>query len=145
MKRSLIAAALALSTSCAGRLHLNDMSRPEALAGEWIDTRHATPADTSLWVLRTDGYDGSAHLIHHGSDHDRKESRYGAWYLHGSLTANSDRSICFAKRLGRDAATCLPFTLDTIELPDGPWRRLTVRGYQGQHTTGDRILIAPIP
>ncbi len=148
MKWSMIGAAmLAFAAGCASRaLHLNSMSRPDALAGEWIDVRHATPGDTSIWVLGADGYDGSAHVIHQGTtDPARNESRYGSWYLHGAMSDGNGRSICFAKRIGRDSATCLPFTLDTVVTPDGPRRRLIVRGYPGQHSTGDRVLIARQP
>jgi hypothetical protein len=118
-------------------MRLGAINRPPQLAGEWIDVRHTTPGDTSLWVLRVDGYDGAAHVV--GTS--RSERRYGSWYFDGDLRAGSDRAICFAKRLGRDGATCLPFDLDTIMADGASHRRLTVRGYRGQHFTGDRQLI----
>jgi hypothetical protein len=142
-KVALAAAAIA-SSSCAS-MHLGSggMSRPPELVGEWIDLRHATPADTSLWVLRADGYDGTAHLrASPGPDgSSRTETRYGGWYFRGKLADPADREICFSRRVARFGATCLKFDLDTLRDAAGERRRLTIRGYAGQHTTGTRQLI----
>ncbi len=126
------------------------LSRPQALAGEWIDLSHTTAADTALWVLRGDGYDGSAHILtsHDHSDgvsRQRIERRYGSWYLRSSMSDSVGRAICFARRLGRDGATCIPFSLDSVRTPAGMRLRLIVHGYQGEHRTGDRELVERKP
>lgn len=133
------------ASGCA-RLHLNGLPRDAALAGEWIDVRHATADDTSLWVLRADGYDGTAHIIREADGSEtRRDTRYARWYVAGASSDPANRAICFAKRLGRDGATCLGYSLDTVPSARGPVRRLTVRGYEGQHTTADRVLIERKP
>ena len=62
------------------------------LVGEWVDLRHTTPADTALWILRADGYDGSGHLLAAGASTQgsprRTERRYGTWFLDGALGAS---------------------------------------------------------
>jgi hypothetical protein len=138
------------AAACAsvGRPHLAMTNRPPAVAGEWIDVRHATPDDTSLWILRGDGYDGTAHLIRRvtetGVVTERHQTKYATWYLRGDV-ADSTHQICFARRLGRDGLTCWRFSLDTIETANGVRRRMVVKDYQGQHTRGDRILLAREP
>jgi len=122
-------------------------SRPPVLVGEWVDLRHTTPADTALWILRADGYDGSGHLIAARSSQDpprRTEHKYGTWYLDGSLDIPDSRAICFAKRLGRDGPSCVSFSLDTIAGSDGLRRHLVVHGYKGEHHTKDQELIERI-
>jgi hypothetical protein len=111
--------------------------RPSQLVGEWIDVRHTSLGDTALWVLRDNGYDGSAHIV----ARTRSERRYGSWYFTGTLGDTSNRALCFAKRLGRDGPTCLAFAIDTATVGGLERRRLTIRGYQGEHYTGNRILL----
>lgn len=139
-----LAAALAAG-ACAGHVPFaTGLDRPPALAGEWIDLRHTTPGDTALWVLGTNGYDGSARLIAdvvQGTAVTRTQRRYGSWYLSGTLADTSGRAICFARRIGRDGATCVAFTLDTIWAAGSLRRHLVVHGYEGQHHTGDRELL----
>lgn len=136
-------ASLCAELACAGHIPLGgQFQRPPQLVGEWIDVRHTTPGDTALWVLRDNGYDGSARIVattaSDGSPRvERTEHRYGSWYFRGALDDSSHRSLCFAKRLGRDGPTCLAFAIDTA---NGP-RRLVIRGYQGEHHTGDRTLL----
>jgi len=143
MRRLVFAAIAALLTACAAiSLGPSTFSRPPALVAEWIDLKHTSPLDTSLWVLRADGYDGLAHLLAaSGSSQARRtETRYGSWYFEGTLSDSANRAICFAKRLGRDGATCLSFSLDTVD-DGGPRRRLLIHGYLGEHGTGERQLI----
>ena len=137
--RTLLAALIAASSGCAvmHRMNIGVLPRPVALAGEWIDLRHTAPRDTALWVLREDGYDGAAHL----AGHERSEERYGSWYLDGDLADSTHRAICFSKRIGRNGATCVSFSLDTVRENGSSRRRLIVHGYRGQHYTGDRVLI----
>jgi hypothetical protein len=135
--------ASSLSGCVLSHLGPDPRSRPPELVGEWIDLRHTTPADTSLWVLRADGYDGSRHLIAATSSQSqprRTEQRYGTWYLDGTLS-DPTRAICFAKRIGRDGPSCVSFSLDTIDPGGGPRRRLVVHGYKGEHHVGDEELI----
>jgi hypothetical protein len=152
MKTSSVAALVGMSVmgACASftQAHREMTNRPADVAGEWIDVRHATPDDTSLWILRADGYDGTAHLVRKttasGVVTERQQSRYATWYLRGNV-ADSARQICFARRLGRDGLTCWRFLLDTIVTPDGERRRMIVKDYQGQHTRADRILLSRDP
>jgi hypothetical protein len=124
--------------------------RPSILAGEWIDPSQTTATDTALWVLRSDGYDGFAHVL---VEHDafgnpsvrRTQTRYGSWYFDGNLADSTHRAICFARRIGRDGATCLTFSIDTNATSRGLPRRLLVHGYPGEDRTGTRELIARRP
>ncbi|MEO7084122.1 MAG: hypothetical protein ABI442_20625 [Gemmatimonadaceae bacterium] len=139
----------ALLGACAG-VHvplLPSFSRPPEVAREWVDLHKTTESDTSLWVLRRDGYDGSAHLRVTSDAFGkarvvRSESRYGAWYLKGTLGDSAHQAICFSKRLGRFGPTCDGFSLDTIPGPSGPIPRLTLFGYKGDHSTTTRVLVA---
>jgi hypothetical protein len=144
-RRAALVVAVALLSSCVHHLGLAAMSHPTELVGDWIDLRHTSAADTSLWVLRANGYDGNAHLLAKSSDGSdaphRTEQKFGSWYFEGTLTNAASRSICIAKRLGRDGAHCMAFRLDTIDGGAGPRRRLVILGYHGQHHVGDEELI----
>ncbi len=127
-------------------LGLGAMPHPPDFVGEWIDLRHTTEADTSLWVLRANGYDGWAHLFLEAKRGGpltarRTETRWGSWYFKGNLADSLHRALCYARRIGRDGASCVVFSLDTIPGPRGPRRRMIVHGYRGTHWTGDRVLI----
>jgi hypothetical protein len=122
------------------------LSRPSPLVGEWIDVSHTTSEDTALWVLRVDGYDGSARIrvtrnAAWATNGGRTDTRHGTWYLAGALTDSATRAICFARRLGRDGLRCLPFSLDTLT-GETPRRRLTITGNRG---AGDREFIERRP
>jgi hypothetical protein len=144
---ALLGASVLIATGCSGRIpFIAPFQRPAQLVGEWVDVRHTTPTDTALWVLRESGYDGSAHLLvtsdSAGITHvHRTEKRYGSWYFNGNLADTNRRAICFARRVGRDGATCLAFSEDSVQEGASSRRRLTIRGYQGQHTTSDRVLL----
>jgi len=141
------AAVVLTANGCAvmHRLNVGVLPRPTVLAAEWIDLRHTTPGDTMLWVLRDDGYDGAARLVADPAAGERRsETRYGSWYFDGDLADSTHRAICFSKRIGRNGATCLAFSLDTVSADGAARRRLIVRGYRGQHYTGDRELIERI-
>src|SRR5689334_6238223 len=90
-----------LITACAPMRHAQFglSNRPAEVSGEWIDVRHATPEDTSLWILRPDGYDGTAHLIRKSTPSgivtERRQARFATWYLRGALTDTATREICF--------------------------------------------------
>ena len=134
------------AAGCVARVPLGPhFERPTEIVGEWIDLRHTTTGDTALWVLRENGYDGSAHIVAtagaNGTTTARSEKRYGSWYFTGPLSDSSHRALCFAKRLGRDGPTCLAFVIDTTAVDGLERRRLIIRGYQGEHYTGDRMLL----
>jgi hypothetical protein len=141
---------LLLLGSCA-KYHIfgSGLARPPQIAGEWVDVAKSTPADTSLWVLRGDGYDGIANLLvtfdaSGVPKRSRTQEHYGTWYFEGTLGDTARQSLCFSRRLGRSPTSCIQFLLDTIDGGPGSGRRprLLLRGYNGEHTTGDRWLIA---
>ena len=131
-------AAAITANGCAGHMPIGPhFERPLQLVGEWIDVRHTSVGDTALWVLRENGYDGSAHIV----ATTRSERRYGSWYFTGTLADTVHRALCFSRRLGRDGPTCLAFAIDTLMVDGLERRRLTIRGYAGEHYTGDRMLL----
>ena len=141
---ALLVASIGMTGACRpGSLLPGLGPQPLELAGAWVDSAKSSPMDTSLWVLGVSGNDGSRRIIRapdgviSTTDH-----HYGYWFFKGKLDDPNDRAICFTKRPGRSAPTCLPFSLDTVMSASGQRRRLIVRGYQGAHSTMDRVLIA---
>jgi hypothetical protein len=143
-----VAIALALGVAACATIPLVPSStRPPQIAGEWVDVAKSTPTDTSLWLLRADGYDGSAHIrvtidsmgMAHAS---RTESKYGSWYMTGTLGDSLHESICFSKRVGRFGASCIAFAMDTVGSVAGPLPRLKLHNYRGMHHIADRLLVA---
>lgn len=129
-------------------------NHPSALVGQWVDSIKSTAADTSIWLLGASGNDAAQHVrLESGSGQQASapafvttpEKHYGYWYVQGSLADSADRALCFTKRPGRSAPSCLPFDLDSVSTPAGMRRRLVVRGYEGQHTTADRVLLSRQP
>ena len=122
-------------------------SHPADVVGEWVDSSKTQPRDTSLWVLGPSGEDESRHIVvqPNGVTADTARRRYGFWYFDGRLSDAANRFICFTTRPGRSVPTCLAFDLDTVVTSSGARRRLLVRGYQGRHTTSNRVLIARAP
>lgn len=136
-----------MSGCVAGHNPLTPLQRPSVIAGEWVDVDRSTPMDTTLWVLRADGYDGVAHLRllpdSGGPTREvREESRYGSWYLDGQLGDTTHQAICFSRRIGRFGATCTSFVMDTITAGSRVTPRLLLRAYRGLHHTRDRVLMA---
>lgn len=137
---------LALSGCTIGQPLIGAWPRPSPIVGEWVDVEKSSATDTALWVLRADGYDGTAHLLlatdSLGSLRVRREDRrYGAWYVDGAL-GDSTRQLCFSKRIGRFGATCTSFILDTVATGGMPALRLRLKDYRGQHHTRDRLLVS---
>ena len=122
-------------------------SHPTAVVGEWVDSAKTQPRDTSLWVLGASGEDESRHIVVQpdGAIAASPRKHYGFWYLDGRVSDLANRSLCFSNRPGRSAPTCLAFDLDTVATQLGVRRRLIVHGYQGRHTTSNRVLIARAP
>jgi hypothetical protein len=122
-------------------------SHPAAVVGEWVDSAKTQPRDTSLWVLGPSGEDESRHIVvqPNGAIATSPRQHYGFWYLDGRVSDPANRFLCFSKRPGRSAPTCLAFDLDTVATSGGARRRLIVHAYQGRHTTSDRVLFARAP
>jgi hypothetical protein len=139
--------AAALTACVAGHNPLASYQRPTEISREWIDVEKSTPADTTLWVLGPDGYDGVAHLqpmsdAAGATRQSRTETRYGSWYLDGTMGDSTHQAICFSRRIGRFGATCTAFVLDTIMTGSVPTPRLLLLAYRGIHHTRDRLLLA---
>jgi hypothetical protein len=122
-------------------------ARPAQIVGEWVDVEKTSSADSSIWVLRADGYDGSLRLrvvpdSTGAPRFQRKETHYASWYFDGTLGDTAHQAICFSKRVGRFGATCFAFAMDTVRSGTGSHARILLRGYQGEHHTADRILVA---
>jgi hypothetical protein len=141
------------TTSCAAvsRLVPGAMDT-HSLAGVWVDSTKATPADTIAWKLDPNGSDWTLEIrIVRDSamrvTTERRETRYGYWYLQGVLTDTAGRALCIKVR-PRDGATCYAFELDTLPAPQGGGparRRMVVLGYQGQQHKRTRVLIERLP
>jgi hypothetical protein len=121
--------------------------RPPQLVGEWIDVAKTSPADTSIWVLRADGYDGNAHvqLTTDATGRPtvaRSQARYGTWHFEGTLGDSTSQAICFSARPGRFGTTCVRFSMDSIANGLTIVPRILLRNYPGQHHTGDRLMLA---
>ncbi len=119
--------------------------RPQPLARDWLDTKKTLPMDTSVWRLSTNGTDLTVHVLVRSNGVGGKPqevlSRRGIWYVRGRL-ADTQRVICFNRRPGRAASSCIPFVLDTMR--DGRLR-LVLREYVGTHETAPRTLIERRP
>ena len=143
---TLVTTAVVMTACGAGHNHLGSWQRPPDISREWVDVEKSTADDTTLWVLRPDGYDGVAHL-QRSSDasgvarQSRQEVRYGSWYLDGTLGDSAHQAICFSRRIGRFGASCTAFVLDTIVTVSGPTPRLVLKAYRGMHHTRDRVLL----
>lgn len=113
-------------------------------AGEWVDLHKTTPTDTMVWVLSPSGNDLSltVHLDASGARHE-KQRRYGRWEdgRIADATGALAPALCFMRRPGRDARSCDRYVLDSVRVDGVTVRRLTVRGYAGAHSTGDRVLL----
>jgi hypothetical protein len=143
-------ALLGVGACSIGGTHLfSTAPRPAELAGLWVDSVKTTPVDSSLWVLAPDGADRTLRIrvirAADGTSHiDRHETNYGSWYLSGSLADTAHRALCFQQR-ARNGASCVRFQLDTVVSGARPRRRLIILGYQGNHHSGNRVLLERVP
>lgn len=142
-----VVGALVLTACVAGHTPLASWHQPRELSREWIDIDKSTPTDTTLWVLRADGYDGVAHLLSSPDSSgvsrvSRKEVRYGSWYLDGTMGDTTHEALCISRRSGRIGATCTAFVLDTIMVGSVATPRLVLRAYHGNTHVRDRHLLA---
>lgn len=135
--RVLTGAALAIPSACLPAAR-ELAQHPRPLAGDWIDPKHTTAADTSVWRLAPSGADLTVHVrpTVAGAPATRI-ARHGIWFLRGTLGDSVGRALCFNRRPGRNPSWCVPFALDT--LGDGRLR-LTIRSYRGTHDTTTRVL-----
>ena len=148
--RATLLGALMVSACVAGHNPLASWKRPPEISREWVDVEKSSPEDTTLWVLAPDGYDGVAHLVPSVDSsgvrrQSRRETRYGSWYLGGTMGDSTQQAICFSRRIGRFGATCTNFVLDTVMRESVPTPRLLLRAYRGSHHTRDRLLLARAP
>jgi hypothetical protein len=135
-----------VASGCASLRIGRPFNRPAALVGEWVDLSHTSASDTALWILRNDGYDGTAHVLTTSDASGRvtirrTEARVGSWYLDGNFADTAHHAICFARRLGRDGPTCMRFSFDTLQTAVGRLRHLVVQTYQGEHEMPNRELV----
>lgn len=138
--RDLLAIIVLFLSGCARVALGGDVgNHPPELVGEWIDSAKTTPGDTSFWILSQSGDDGSRHRSATGAVTVR---HYGYWYLQGRLSDAGHHAICFTNRPGRSAPSCRDFDLDSLAHDAGIRRRLVVHGYQGNHSSSDRVLLA---
>lgn len=140
------AAGVVASSACATLRPARFIERPTELVGEWVDVDATTPADTVLWLLRDDGYVGTTHLLVKSAMSGaptiaRKDTRVGQWYLHGKFGDASRQEICYSRRLGRDGATCVRFSVDTVTDGDGVRSRLSVHGLSTSPPTHTRVYL----
>lgn len=148
--RTSIALLLLVCAACHGTGGVNaaPASMANSPAGEWIDLHKTSPTDTMVWVLTPSGSDQllTIHLDASGARQVR-ERLYGRWESRRLVdsTGASVPALCFVRRPGRDARSCDRYTLDSVRVDGISVRRLTVRGYAGAHSTGDRVLLERTP
>lgn len=143
LARSRSLALLAFLSACA-TLQRHDVD-VAIVSGEWVDLGKTTPGDTMVWVLADGGDDELLRVsVAGGSVHTRR-SHFGRWSTASGAGAGQAPALCFVRRPGRDAPSCVAFTLDTIWSDAHPLRRLTLANYVGEHHTGDRQLIERRP
>ena len=144
---SVMLALCASATGCAP-LHLgptHGYTRPSQLVGEWVDVANTSPSDSTIWVLRENGYFAHArlHLVSDSngtSQLQHRETRDASWYFDGSFGNAAHQSICFSKRLGRFGSACYAFTIDTLHEASTTITRLVIHGYDGDNDTTARVL-----
>ena len=117
-------------------------NHPATLVGEWVDVQKTTPSDSSLWVLRADGYDGGVRIRReYGGDQKPhvERQRYGYWYVRQQ--SGQAPELCINRRPSREAPSCTPFEIsaDSTVIPARRTIRLTA--YAGAHHTGARLLV----
>lgn len=134
------AAIVAIASACAGYNHRGGAA--DAVSGEWVDLHKTTARDTMVWVLAPNGDD---QLLHIAVGDQSTRRHFGRWSLADAGEGASARLLCFVRRPGRDAPSCIPFVLDTIPAGKGTLRRLRLRGYVGEQHTSDRELIERRP
>ena len=130
------------SRGCAPQL--GPVPQMESPAGQWIDLAKTLPSDTMVWVLSPGGSDGLLRIAlerdpEGGFKRVERRQHYGHWSL--SQDGAGLPMLCFNKRPGRQPPSCSSFHIDTLPADSGGQRRLIVRGYQGRHHAGDRVLI----
>lgn len=115
-----------------------------SVAGEWVDVAKSTPTDTMVWALTPGGDDELIHVAVRPSGVTTERRHFGRWSM-ASASADTTAAICFVRRPGRDAPSCIQFAIDTIRTGDRTRRRLRLRNYVGEHHTGDRELLERLP
>lgn len=141
VKRFSAATALALGACLPAMREMRQ--HPQPLAGEWVDLKKTTAADTSVWRLGAGGEDLTLHVRpRDGAPTATAIYRHGIWFVRGELTDTIRRALCFNARPGRSPTACTRFALDTTA--DGR-PRLTLREYHGTHEIAARTLVRRTP
>ena len=147
-----LAVVLAAMVSASSTAAQAAAAAPRSLAGMWIDSARVTPEDTLAWRLDPNGSDWVVRIrvVRDSANRattERRDKRYGYWYLRGALDDTLHRTLCFKQR-PRDGGTCYPFHMDTLPAPAGsdrPRRQITIAGYRGQREARIRVLIERLP
>lgn len=122
--------------------------RPSALVGRWVDSASATPRDTVVWDLASNGVRRMTRITVTRRTADSatvphvmlRTSDEGLWYVSGALSDSINRAFCF-KRRSRDGATCRHFRLDTLSRAgERPLRRLVILA-DDRGQTRDQVLV----
>ena len=140
-----VALCVLASTACSGTLpwFRGDLANhPPALVGEWVDVQKTTISDSSIWVLKPNGYDGGVRITRSspsGRPHI-EQYKYGYWYVRRDA-GRDIQELCVSRRPGREAPSCTIFRtmIDSTAMP--PRRAIRLAAYAGAHHTGDRLLI----
>lgn len=111
------------------------------VAGEWVDLAHTTDRDTMVWVLAEGGDDRLLHRSLDGGAWKETRRHFGRWSVARSVDGAWPATLCFVRRPGRDASSCVEFRIDTVRSNARPQRRLTLSNYVGEHRTGERQLV----
>ena len=119
---------------------------PAAISGQWIDLDHTSTGDTSIWLLEPGGHDDALRVrLTDQGVLERSTSHHGRWFVRPSRDAGAGPEICFIRRPGRDAVSCIAFRLDTLLTEGQPRRRLFLSNYRGSHRTQNRELWERLP
>jgi len=155
-RRHIVALLAAAVAACLAPAPLVTPGPPE-LAGAWIDVRHSAGADTSIWLLDPGGNDdllritwaadpaGPSAAVRHET-----RRRYGSWYVTGVLSDTAGRRLCVKPATVRMPGACYRYRLDTlggtgIAGDTLARRRLVLLNYQGERSTGTRVLLERRP
>ncbi len=104
-----------------------------------------TPTDTSVWVLAENGDDELLHVSVGSAGPVTSRRHFGRWSLGASPSGRDGPSLCFVRRPGRDAPSCVDYTIDNLQVNARTVRRLRLHSYVGEHHTGDRELLERLP
>ena len=138
--RAYIAAAISVTLLTACVTLAGGAGATDRLAGEWVDIKKSSLGDTVVWVLTPSGDDDLLRVTSIDGLRSSARRHYGRW-MESVDEGTKREEVCFIRRPGRDAASCVLFSIDTVYLDGRLVRRLHLRGYVGEHHTADRELL----